>query len=85
MQVFGQAYVVCRESKAEAERFVQHYVHELGDWQGVRNLLDMLIPNSQSALGEQWEAMAGNITDTRMSRGDTRGNLEGFGIRGSTR
>ncbi len=31
------------------------------------------------------EAMAGNITDTRMSRGDTRGNLVGFGIRGSTR
>lgn len=61
MQVFGQAYVVCRESKAEAERFVQHYVHELGDWQGVRNLLDMLIPNSQSVLGEQWEAMAGNM------------------------
>ncbi len=61
IQVFGQAYVVCRDSKAEAEQFVQHYVHELGDWEGVRNLLDILIPNSQSALGDQWEAMAANM------------------------
>ena len=61
IQVFGQAYVVCRESEAEAQAFVDHYVNQLGDWQGVRNLLDVLIPNSQSALGEQWEAMAANM------------------------
>jgi len=61
IQVFGQAYVVCRDSQAEAERFVEHYVNELGDWEGVRNLLDVLIPNSESALGDQWEAMAGNM------------------------
>ena len=61
IQVFGQCYVVCRETKAAAEAFVHRYVHELGDWAGVRNLLDVLIPNSRSALGSQWEAMAGNM------------------------
>ena len=61
VQVFGQAYVVCRDSEAEARAYVDRYVNELGDWDGVRNLLDMLIPNSQSALGEQWEAMAANM------------------------
>ncbi|MEL0163335.1 MAG: hypothetical protein VW842_10680, partial [Halieaceae bacterium] len=28
---------------------------------GVRNLLDVLVPNSQSALGDGWEAMAANL------------------------
>ena len=61
IQVFGQAYVVCRDTRAEAERYRDRYVHELGDWDGVRNLLDVLIPNSQSALGDEWEAMAENM------------------------
>ena len=61
VQVFGQVYIVCRESAAEAKAYRDRYVHELGDWEGVRNLLDVLIPNSQSALGEQWEAMAANM------------------------
>jgi alkanesulfonate monooxygenase SsuD/methylene tetrahydromethanopterin reductase-like flavin-dependent oxidoreductase (luciferase family) len=61
IQVFGQAYVVCRETRAEAEAFRDHYVQARGDWEGVRNLLDVLIPNSQSALGDEWEAMAANM------------------------
>ena len=61
MKVFGQAYVVCRESRAEAEDFVDSYVNKKGDWEGVRNLLDVLIPNSQSALGDGWEALASNL------------------------
>ena len=61
IQVFGQAYVVCRSSEAEARRFRDRYVQEQGDWEGVRNLLDVLIPNSQSALGDEWEAMAANL------------------------
>jgi alkanesulfonate monooxygenase SsuD/methylene tetrahydromethanopterin reductase-like flavin-dependent oxidoreductase (luciferase family) len=61
IQVFGQAYIVCRESEKEAIEFRDHYVQEMGDWEGVRNLLDVLIPNSQSALGDDWEAMAGNL------------------------
>ncbi len=61
IQVFGQAYVVCRDTEKEAIAFRDHYVNEKGDRDGVRNLLDVLIPNSKSALGDQWEAMANNL------------------------
>ncbi len=59
--VFGQGYIVCRDTEAEAVAYRDMYVKEKGDWQGVRNLLDTLIPNSQSALGEGWEGMASNL------------------------
>lgn len=61
MQVFGQAYVVCRETEKEAKEFVEEYVQKKGDWEGVRNLLDVLVPNSKSALGDGWESMAANL------------------------
>jgi alkanesulfonate monooxygenase SsuD/methylene tetrahydromethanopterin reductase-like flavin-dependent oxidoreductase (luciferase family) len=61
IQVFGQGYIVCRHSRAEAEEFVEEFVQRQGDWSGVRNLLDVLIPNSQSALGDGWNAMAANM------------------------
>lgn len=61
IQVFGQGYIVCRDTEAEAIAYRDHYVRERGDWPGVRNLLDVLIPNSQSALGDGWEAMAANL------------------------
>ena len=61
ISVFGQGYIVCRDTEAEAIAFRDNYVNELGDRAGVRNLLDVLIPNSQSALGDQWEAMAANM------------------------
>ena len=61
MQIFGQAYIVCRETEKEARDFVREYVYDRGDWEGVRNLLDVLIPNSQSALGDGWESMAANL------------------------
>jgi alkanesulfonate monooxygenase SsuD/methylene tetrahydromethanopterin reductase-like flavin-dependent oxidoreductase (luciferase family) len=61
IKVFGQGYVVCRDTEAEAIAYRDKYVNELGDWEGVRNLLDVLIPNSESALGDQWEAMAANM------------------------
>lgn len=61
IRVFGQGYVVCRSTEAEAKAARDRYVQELGDWEGVRNLLDVLIPNSQSALGDEWEAMAANM------------------------
>lgn len=61
MQVFGQAYIVCRETEAEARDFIRECVEKQGDWEGVRNLLDILIPNSQSALGAGWEALAANL------------------------
>jgi len=61
IQVFGQAYIVCRETEKEAQDYVDYYVNQQGDWEGARNLLDVLIPNSQSALGDDWEAMAANM------------------------
>lgn len=61
MQVFGQAYIVCRETEKEAKDFIREAVEKDGDWEGVRNLLDVLIPNSKSALGDDWEAMAANL------------------------
>jgi len=61
IQVFGQAYIVCRETEKEALEFHDYYVNQKGDWEGVQNLLDVLIPNSQSALGDGWQAMASNM------------------------
>tara|TARA_Y100001934_G_scaffold247117_1_gene306682 strand:+ start:1412 stop:2401 length:990 start_codon:yes stop_codon:yes gene_type:complete len=61
IKVFGQGYVVCRDTETEALAYRDRYVNELGDWDGVRNLLDVLIPHSQSALGSEWEAMAANM------------------------
>ncbi len=61
IQVFGQAYVVCRDTEAEAKEYVDYYVHKMGDREGVQNLLDVLIPNSRSALGTGWQAMADNM------------------------
>ena len=61
IQIFGQAYIVCRETQKEAQEFLKEYVHDRGDWEGVQNLLDILIPNSQSALGDGWQSMAENL------------------------
>ncbi len=61
LSVYGQVYIVCCDTEAEAVAMRDRYVHEHGDWEGVRNLLDVLIPNSQSALGEEWESMAANM------------------------
>lgn len=61
IQVFGQGYIVCRETEGEAIAYRDHYVNEMGDWEGVGNLLDVLVPNSQSALGDGWRGMASNL------------------------
>ena len=59
--VFGMGYVVCRETEREAKDYFNYYVHEKGDWPGVRNLLKVLLPNSESATPEQLETMAVNF------------------------
>ena len=51
MQIFGQAYIVCRETEKEAQDFVREYVYDRGDWEGVRNLLDVLIPEFAKRAG----------------------------------
>jgi alkanesulfonate monooxygenase SsuD/methylene tetrahydromethanopterin reductase-like flavin-dependent oxidoreductase (luciferase family) len=61
LRVFSQAYIVCADTEREAQEIHDDYVKRHGDWEGVRNLLDTLIPNSQSALGPGWEAFASNL------------------------
>jgi FMNH2-dependent dimethyl sulfone monooxygenase len=50
--VFLMTYIVCAETEREAKEFVRYYVHEKGDWKAVRDLLSVLMPNSQSASRE---------------------------------
>ena len=59
--VFLMTYIVCAETEREAKDFLHHYVYEKGDWKAVRDLLSVLMPNSQSASKEQWESMAANL------------------------
>jgi dimethylsulfone monooxygenase len=59
--VFLMTYIVCAKTEREAKDFVRYYVHERGDWKAVRDLLSVLMPNSQSASKEQWESMAANL------------------------
>ena len=59
--VFLMAHIVCAETERQAKDFLHHYVYEKGDWKAVRDLLSVLMPNSQSASREQWESMAANL------------------------
>jgi dimethylsulfone monooxygenase len=61
ISVFTMGYVVCRETEKEARRYRDYYVKEKGDFTAARNLLETLIPNSQSALGSQFQAMIENF------------------------
>jgi alkanesulfonate monooxygenase SsuD/methylene tetrahydromethanopterin reductase-like flavin-dependent oxidoreductase (luciferase family) len=61
IQVFGQGYIVCRDTEEEAIAYRDNYVNTKGDWEGVENLLNVLVPNSQSALGDGWRSMAANL------------------------
>lgn len=55
ISVFSQAYIICREDEDEAHRVYDEITRVKGDTAGVRNLLDILVPNSSSA---DWEALA---------------------------
>ena len=48
IQVWTNCYVVQGDSEDDAKSFVQHYVHEEGDWEAAENLVTMLGINSQS-------------------------------------
>ena len=62
LPVFGMGYVVCRDTEREAREFFHYYVHDKGDWPGVRNLLAQVnTGGQQSASPEQWETMAVNL------------------------
>ena len=62
ISVFTMGYVVCRETEREALRYRDYYVKEKGDFTAAHNLLETLIPNSQSALGDQYRAMIENLS-----------------------
>jgi alkanesulfonate monooxygenase SsuD/methylene tetrahydromethanopterin reductase-like flavin-dependent oxidoreductase (luciferase family) len=58
VKVFAQTYIICREDEDEAHAVYNDIAYTHGDTQGVRNLLDILVPNSSSA---DWEAMAPHL------------------------
>ena len=49
LKVMSLAYVVCRDTEAEAREYVNYYVHEKGDWGAVRNLSAAANNNMKSA------------------------------------
>jgi FMNH2-dependent dimethyl sulfone monooxygenase len=53
--VFSQVYIICRDDADEAQAIYNSIAYEHGDTAGVRNLLDILVPNSSST---DWEAIA---------------------------
>ena len=61
ISVFTMGYVVCRDTEREALRYRDYYVKEVGDFTAAHNLIETLIPNSQSALGDQYRAMTENF------------------------
>ena len=48
IQVWTNCYIVQGDSEDDANKFVQHYVHDEGDWVAAENLVTMLGINSQS-------------------------------------
>jgi dimethylsulfone monooxygenase len=48
LPVWTNAYIVQGETEADARRFLNHYVHEEGDWEACDNLLRQLGINSET-------------------------------------
>jgi alkanesulfonate monooxygenase SsuD/methylene tetrahydromethanopterin reductase-like flavin-dependent oxidoreductase (luciferase family) len=48
IQVWTNCYIVQGDTEDDAKNFVQHYVHDEGDWEAAENLVTMLGINSQS-------------------------------------
>ncbi len=48
IQVWANAYIFQGDTEADARRYYHHAVHELGDWEGVDNLIRIMGINSQS-------------------------------------
>ena len=51
----------CSRPPAPALRYRDYYVKEKGDFAAAHNLIETLIPNSQSALGDQYREMTENF------------------------
>jgi alkanesulfonate monooxygenase SsuD/methylene tetrahydromethanopterin reductase-like flavin-dependent oxidoreductase (luciferase family) len=54
--VYGNGYVVCRKTKAEAEEYHRYYAEEMGDWDAVDRLISINQIHSQSYSAEFFKA-----------------------------
>jgi dimethylsulfone monooxygenase len=54
--VYGNGYVVCRQTRREAEEYHRYYAEEMGDWDAVDHLIAMNKINSQSYSAEFFKA-----------------------------
>jgi FMNH2-dependent dimethyl sulfone monooxygenase len=60
IKVFGMGHIVCADSEKEARDYFNYYVKDKGDWPGVENLLNLLVPNQDVGKYER-EALATNL------------------------
>jgi alkanesulfonate monooxygenase SsuD/methylene tetrahydromethanopterin reductase-like flavin-dependent oxidoreductase (luciferase family) len=49
IKVITGVHIVCRDNEQDARDYFNYYVHEKGDWTGLRNMMEIFIPNSQGA------------------------------------
>ena len=50
VMVMAATTVVCRDTREEVEAYYDHLVHEVGDWEGARNVAKVLLENASSIL-----------------------------------
>jgi FMNH2-dependent dimethyl sulfone monooxygenase len=46
LRIFAATHIVCADTEREARAFYDYYVHERGDWEACRNLMEMYAPNT---------------------------------------
>jgi len=46
--VMASATILCRDTKEEVEQYYNYLVHEVGDWEGARNVANVLLANASS-------------------------------------
>jgi len=61
VMVFGMGSIVCRDTEAEAKKYVDYYVNQKGDWQAATNMANELGINSESLPKEAWDGMISAI------------------------
>jgi dimethylsulfone monooxygenase len=49
IRVMTGVHIVCRDTEREARDYFDYYVHQKGDWSGLKNLVEILIPGSKGA------------------------------------
>lgn len=46
--VMASVTILCRDTKEEVDAYYKYLVHDVGDWQGARNIADFLLANASS-------------------------------------